>query len=852
MAANFSRGRAVGEPMAARGEGVGAAPTTVRFPRPLEALRDPKSGSHWTTIVEGRALRLSNLDKLYWGPEGYTKADLVGYYLNIAPHVLPYVRDRPLTMKRMPGGVDEEFFYAKQAPEHTPDWVATAPVTSLDSGKTVDYVLAQDTATLLWLANLGCVELHPWHARVDDLAHPDYAFFDLDPMGVDFEAVREVALLVRDACQHLGLRSYPRTSGATGMQVYVPIDRVHTAGAVTAWVGAVCSVINRADPERTTMTWQVSDRPRAVFLDHRMNTEGKNIAGTYSLRPERGATVATPLTWEEVEQGAHPRDFTIETIWERLESVGDLFAPVLEGGQNLRQAMRAVGLDPDDQPPPSHAVGKPSKPASARLETYRAKRDFALTSEPPPEADQTDDGVGPDADGTVEGARFVLQHHLATRLHHDLRLEREGVAVSWAVPKGLPDVRGVKHLAVQTEDHPISYMTFEGEIPRGEYGGGPVRIWDSGTYRLREWEDGSVKMLLHGRRHRGEWHLFRTDGDQWLIVRADDPAPGELPDDPPQLEPMLATAVTEPFDDPGWVFEIKWDGVRVIAVVERPGRGGDGWTRLTSRAGNDVTGGYPELKELWQRVLARNAVLDGEIVAFDSSGRPSFQRLQTRMHLRGEADVARAAQRNPVTYVVFDLLAVDGELLCDRPLEERLELLDDLVIPGDGVHISERFRGEGVALYAAATQQGLEGIMAKRLTSRYRPGARSRDWRKIKVRHTCDVVIGGWLPGEGGRGGDLGALLVGWYEDGRLVFGGRVGTGFDTAERRRLLERMAEVGDLGASPFEDVPRLPPPRWVRPVLVCRVEYSELTDGGRLRAPSYKGLVEADPSECARPR
>ena len=832
----------------------GGAPTTVRFPRPLEAMRDPKSNAHWTVIADGRALRLSNLDKLYWGPEGYTKADLVAYYASIAPMVLPYVRDRPLTMKRMPGGVDEEFFYAKQAPEHRPDWVATAPVTSLDSGKTIDYVLAQDTATLLWLANLGCVELHPWHARVDDLAHPDYAFFDLDPMDVDFAAVREVSLLVRDACVHLGLRSYPRTSGATGMQVYVPIDRVHTAGAVTAFVGAVCAFINRADPERTTMTWQVSERPRAVFLDHRMNTEGKNIAGTYSLRPERGATLATPLTWDEVEQGAEPQDFTMETIWDRLDAVGDLFAPVLEGGQNLRAAMRAVGLDPDHQPPASHSVGAPSRPAAARLETYRAKRDFSLTSEPAPEADEAAETDGA-AGGAVQdrtGARFVLQHHLATRLHHDLRLEREGVAVSWALPKGLPDVRGVRHLAVQTEDHPLSYMTFEGEIPRGEYGGGPVRIWDSGTYELREWEDGSVKMLLDGRRHRGEWHLFRTDGDQWLVVRADDPKPGELPPDPPELTPMLATSAEQPFDDPGWVFEIKWDGVRAIAAVERPGRGGEGATRLTSRAGNDISGGYPELKDLWQRVLARNAVLDGEIVAFDSSGRPSFQRLQGRMHLRGEADVARAAQRDPVTYVVFDLLALDGEPLIDHSLRERVALLDDVVIPGHGVHISERFEADGTALYAAARQQGLEGVMAKRLSSRYRPGARSRDWRKIKVRRTCDVVIGGWLAGEGGRGGDLGALLVGWHEDDLLVFGGRVGTGFDAAERHRLLDLLDEAGAEESSPFDDAPRLPAPRWVRPTLVCRVEYSELTDGGRLRAPSYKGLVESDPTGCKRPR
>jgi bifunctional non-homologous end joining protein LigD len=827
----------------------------VAFPQRLEVVRDPRSATAWTTVVDGRRVTLSNLDKPYWAPEGYTKADLVAYYANIAPWALPYVRDRPLTMKRMPGGADGEFFYAKQVPEHAPDWVSTAAVTSIGGGKTIDYVLGQDAATLLWLANLGCVELHPWHARVDDLAHPDYAFFDLDPnldADVDFATVREVALLVRDACEHLGLRSYPRTSGASGMQVYVPIDRVHTAGAVTEWVGRVCAAIHRADPERTTMVWQVADRPAAVFLDHRMNTEGRNIAGTYSLRPERDATLAAPLIWDEVEGGAVPQDFTIASIWARLDAVGDLFAPVLAGGQDLRAAMRAVGMDPDDQRAASHSVtsttARPGPtsarqaPASSRLETYARKRDFAVTSEPSPQSA----GLGEDPGGP----RFVLQHHLATRLHHDLRLAHGGVAVSWAVPKGLPDVPGVRHLAVQTEDHPLSYMGFEGDIPSGEYGGGPVRIWDEGTYELLEWEDGAVKFRLRGARHRGEYHLFATNTD-WLVVRADEPAPGELPEAPPELVPMLASSASAAFDDPEWVFEVKWDGVRAITTVVRPGRGEDGSTRLVSRLGNDISGGYPELAEVWQRVLARNAVIDGEIVAFDEAGNPSFQRLQRRMHLRGGADVQRARRRNPVTLVALDLLAVDGLALTDLALSERLERLDALVVPGVALRISERFPEDGRALYAAAEQRGLEGIMAKRLSSRYRPGARSRDWRKLKVRRRTEVIVAGWLPGDAGRSGDLGALLACWHEaDGGLVYAGRVGTGFDAAERRRLLDRLADLGP-SAQPPADAPRLPQARWVEPALVCAVEYGELTDAGRLRAPSYKGLVAVDPGTCTRP-
>jgi bifunctional non-homologous end joining protein LigD len=721
----------------------------VRFPRRLEVARDPRSATAWVAQVDGRELRLSNLEKPYWGPEGYTKGDLVAYYDNIAPWVLPYVRDRPLTMKRMPGGVDAEFFYAKQVPAHAPDWVATAPVTSLDNGKTIDYVLAQERASLLWLANLGCVELHPWHARVDDLAHPDYAFFDLDPMGVGFEEVREVALLVRDACAHLGLRSYPRTSGATGMQVYVPIDRVHSAAAVTAWVGRVCEAINGADPERTTMVWQVADRPPSVFLDHRMNTEGKNIAATYSLRPVRGASLAAPLTWDEVEAGALPGDFTIASIWERLDAVGDLLAPVLRGGQDLTAAMRALGMDPDAHGGPSHAV--------------RAQAPSSTT-----------------APGRVDRAVEVAQQPPATA--EPARVGESVGSVEVAEPAGVAGVAGVAGSAVV--------------------------------------------------------------------------AP------PPVITPMLATSAAAPFDDPEWVFEIKWDGVRAIASVERHAAGG-GRTVLRSRNGNDISGGYPELADLWAHVAARNAVLDGEVVAFDAAGAPSFQRLQARMHLRGEADVGRARARAPVTYVVFDLLAVDGALLLDAPLSERLERLDALLRPGPSVRRSDRFVEDGTALYAAAAARGLEGVMGKRLASRYRPGARSQDWRKVKVRRRAAVVLGGWLPGEGGRRGELGALLVGWYDaDGVLRYAGRVGTGFDAAERRRLLTRLQSVArapEHGAgrrasgsvAPFADAPALPAATWVDPALVCEVEYGELTDAGKLRAPSYKGLVDVEPARCHRP-
>ncbi|HWB70790.1 MAG TPA: non-homologous end-joining DNA ligase [Egibacteraceae bacterium] len=813
-------------------------PTTVAFPRLLPARRD---GDAWRVAVDGAQLRVSNLDKLFWAPEGYTKADLLGYYFNVADRILPYLRDRPLTLKRLPDGADGDFFYAKQAPVHTPDWVATAPVVSRDTGKRIDYLLAQDAPSLLWLANLGCIEMHPWHSRVDALGRPDYAFFDLDPFGVDFATVRQVALLVRTALEGLGLRGYPRTSGATGMQVYVPIDRVHRYPAVREWVGRVCRLIQRADPGRTTMEWDVSRRHGKVFLDHNMNTEGRNIAATWSLRPERGAPVATPLQWEEVEAGVEPRDFTITSVWSRFDG-HDPFRAVLEGGQDLRAAMAALGMQPEsDERPAGHELAP-----QGDLSLYRRRRDFSRTPEPPPRQ-RTGGGH---SGGGGDGPRFVVQHHLATRLHHDLRLERGGAAPSWAVPKGLPEVPGLRHLAVRTEDHPLEYLDFAGEIPAGEYGAGAVRIWDAGTYEPLQWREDSVKVRLRGGRHRGEWHLFRTgaaDSDQWLVVRSDHPAPGELPDPPPRLAPMTATLGGEPFDDPGWLFEVKWDGVRALATTTRPGSGEPGATSLVSRQGNDISGAYPELAGLWERVVARNAVLDGEVVLLGPDGLPSFQLLQQRMHLRDPAAVERAAGRHPVSYVVFDLLVVDGEALIDRPLTERLARLDEVLVAGAAVQRSEPVPERGRALFDAVVERGLEGLIAKRADSLYRSGRRSRDWLKLKQRRRIDCVIGGWLPGQGGRAGHVGSLLVGLYDQGALRYVGRVGSGFDAAELERLGQLLAAHA-RDRSPF-DGPAERGGRWVAPVLVCRVEFAEATGDGKLRAPSYKGLVaDADPGCC----
>ncbi|MGH2734539.1 MAG: non-homologous end-joining DNA ligase [Actinomycetota bacterium] len=318
--------------------------TTISFPIELPLVR---RGEHWIARAGERELRLSNLPKVFWPEEGYTKGDLLHYYFNVSPVMLQHLVDRPLTMKRMPNGIEGDFFYEKNAPVHTPGWMPTIPVYSNDKSGDINYLTVHDVAHVLWIVNLGCIEFHPLHARGEDQAHPSYAFFDLDPFEpAGWDEVAHTAGLIKVVLEQLGLQAYPKTSGATGMQIMVPLDRSHTYDEVRGFVGAVSDLVHAADPETTTLEWEVKNRTGKVFLDVNMNREGANIAGAYSVRPERGAPVSTPLAWDEISD-VHPNQFTIINIFERIGEFGDLFAPVAEGpGQSLTEAIERLDAKP--------------------------------------------------------------------------------------------------------------------------------------------------------------------------------------------------------------------------------------------------------------------------------------------------------------------------------------------------------------------------------------------------------------------------------------------------------------------------------------------------------------------------
>jgi bifunctional non-homologous end joining protein LigD len=472
----------------------------------------------------------------------------------------------------------------------------------------------------------------------------------------------------------------------------------------------------------------------------------------------------------------------------------------------------------------------------AQLSEYRRKRDPKQTPEP----------RGLARKGRRKAPIFVVQRHAARRLHYDFRLERDGVLASWAVPKGVPLEPGQQHLAVHVEDHPLEYATFEGEIPKGQYGAGTVEIWDEGTYELLdEKKDGGLTVQLEGKRLQGTWALVpaKLSGDpkNWLLLRKRDDSKTSqqtvTKSERATYAPMLATLADDVPAGSGWLFEVKWDGYRAITRVA----GGE--ATLTSRRGNDLTARFSSVaKAIEAAVRTPDCILDGEVCALDERGRSSFSAMQ-----QGKPDT-------PIVYYVFDVLEADGEPLLELPLEQRRERLERLLDRrSKTVRLSETF-DDGRALYNAAQKEGLEGVIAKRVDSRYLPGKRTREWLKIKTHGRQEFVIAGYTKGQGRRSGRFGSLVLAVHRGSELVYVGNCGTGFSEDEIDRLLGLLRPL-ERKEPPFAAIPKMPKVRkgdvvWVEPKLVCEVEFAEWTHDGRLRAPVYQGLREDKQAEDVR--
>ncbi|WP_127573102.1 ATP-dependent DNA ligase [Georgenia faecalis] len=857
-----------------------------------------------TVVVEGRRLRLTNLTKVLYPVTGTTKAEIIAYYAEIAPAMLPHCAGRPATRKRWPNGVGTDaepgqMFFQKNLDDGTPDWVVRAPIDH--SSRTYDYPLVDDTATLVWLAQVAALEIHvpQWRFGSDGTRrNPDRLVLDLDPgPGAGLPECAEVAGHARAILTGMGLDPVPVTSGSKGIHLYAPLDGAHTSDQISDLAHELARALEADHPELVVSDMKKSLREGKVLVDWSQNNGSKTTIAPYSLRGRERPTVAVPRTWEEIADDGL-RHLEMAEVLDRVREIGDPMADL------ARAADRAGG-----------------GPTRDRLEIYRAKRDASRTPEPVP--DRVADAGEP---------IFVIQEHHASRLHWDLRLAHDGVLVSWALPKGVPVDPAKNHLAVQTEDHPMEYATFSGTIPAGEYGAGEMSIWDTGTYDLEKWREGKeVIVTLHGGPDGGlaggpgrstRVALIRTGGrreeeaNHWLIhlmrpagetssgggdgehpgerrargggvsrerpargkpvpeKRArEQPAPekGPAPENPAPEEPtpesptpekparatpsgrsrgsssprvaapvpMLAT----PGDESGvrvaedWALEMKWDGIRAVVLVD-----GDD-VRLVSRNGIDLTATYPELAGVAACVDAGHAVLDGEIVALDERGRPSFSVLQQRMNLSAPRDVTRAAATWPVHLMLFDVLEVDDMSWRDQPYDARREALELLVDADRDEHVEvpPAFGGDVEAAMAASRAWQLEGVVAKRRDSVYLEGRRSPAWLKIKHSEAEEVVVVGWKPGQGSRAGRVGSLLLAVPDDdGALTYVGKVGSGFTEKETAAWVKKLAPL-ERDSPALGDVPRpdARDARWVEPVLVAEVEFSERTSTGRLRHPRWRG-------------
>ncbi|MEV8266192.1 ATP-dependent DNA ligase [Microbacterium sp. NPDC076911] len=800
--------------------------------------------------IDGHRMRLTNLEKVLYPETGTTKGEVIDYYTRVAKVLLPHIAGRPVTRKRWPDGVGAETepamsFFAKNLEPGAPGWLKRVGISHSTGSK--DYPLVDEAAALVYLAQVASLELHvpQWRfSRDGNRNNPDRLVLDLDPgPGAGLAECAEVARLAREILVDMGLEPVPVTSGSKGVHLYAALSGAQTTDQISTIAKELARAIEADHPDLAVSQMAKAQRDGRVFIDWSQNNGSKTTIAPYSLRGRSHPTVAAPRTWDELADPALDH-LTFEQVLRRVESSDDPLA--------------ALGF---------HANARHD--AHGPLSAYIAKRTSGKTPEPVPT-----NALGHSA-SSHQLPRFVVQEHHASRLHWDLRLERDGVLVSWAVPRGIPHSTSRNSLAVMTEDHPLEYLDFSGTIPRGEYGAGEMTIWDAGRYELEKWRDDEIIFTVEGGSGgplgRARLALIRTQGEgeksSWLLHRMKTDAAGAPQHDvapvaaqtthspPPSatttdLRPMLSTMATpglahaaaQRWAKQAWA-EIKWDGVRALGIWDGER------LRLRARSGNDITAKYPELTGHELGFGPEPAIVDGEIVALDDEGRPSFSRLQARMNLSHPRDVERELPRTPVQYYLFDLLSVGGNDATALPLASRRELLE-LLTDGTATSITVPPVFDDVdAALSAAREFALEGVVVKNPSAPYQHGVRSEDWLKVKLTRTQEVVVGGIRPGKAHA---IGSLLVGIPDGDELQYAGRVGSGFSDATLRLLESRLNPLR-TEVNPFQGVPKwdAADAHWVSPEVVAEVEFAEFTPGGILRHARWRGFrADKAPAEVRR--
>lgn len=553
--------------------------------------------------VGRRKIEVTNLDKVLFPADGITKAALMAYYLKIAPSMLMHLRGRPLSLVRYPDGIHGEKWFQKNRPDFTPEWIETVEY------EKVKYMVCEEEACLAWLANLASIEIHQMTVRRPELNRPDMIVFDLDPPeGQSFRRVVETSVLLKQRLERLGYQPFVKSSGRKGVHVAVPIVVSDEIDAVFAAAQEIAREFVEKNPKLVTLQMKKEARAGRIFVDIYRNRRSQTVVAAYSVRASDRAPVSMPLSWQEMEGLEDPTRWNIETAPERVATEGDAWAAF--GAYAVRlHTTRSV------------SVSGSGSVDTGKLDLYAKKRKFDRTPEPSPAVHIA-----------TRGDAFVVHRHHASHLHYDLRLEMEGVLKSWAVPRGLPPRPGIKRLAVETEDHPLSYLTFEGKIPAGEYGAGTMWVFAQGRYEITKKKKDGYYFRLHSEALTGDYRVFHIKGKECLLERLDSPQ-NDWVTNPPS--PMLAQLGDKPFNSPDHLYEVKWDGIRALIIVE------DGRVTVRSRSGRDVTSLFPELQGAADSLRVTCAIFDSEIVCLDEKGAPKFEKVIKRLHQGSAASIER-------------------------------------------------------------------------------------------------------------------------------------------------------------------------------------------------------------------
>ena len=761
------------------------------------------------TEVAGKRLDLTNLDKVLYPDVGIVKAEVIEYYLKVAPIILRHLKGRMMTFVRFPDGIESESFFQKNRPDSAPQWITTQ-----SDGET-EYVLVNDEATLIWAASQGALELHPVATRHPHHDKPDYLVFDVDPPA-DFPGrdLLEIVHGLRGWLEDHGQHPFVKTSGRKGVHLVCPVRPEVNCERAFAVAQEIASGFVRRHRMRTTLSISKAERKDRVLIDVGRNRPSQTIVAPYSLRGAAGAPVSMPLRWEELEAAEEVVPaYKIFDVPEKLAREGDAW-----------EGMAAFAVDP--------IAGTGSRPQASEqaeavgsLEAYAGKRDFSRSEEPEPAgkpAEAKSNRRQP-APGPVAGqSRFVVQRHRARNLHYDLRLERDGVLKSWALPKGLPPTVGVKRLAVEVEDHPLKYLDFEGTIPKGEYGAGQMDVFLRGNYALTKEKVDGLYFRLASTGMEAEFRLINTGANNWLLERLDGAEVDWLRHPP---APMLPETVDRPPAGAQYSFEVKWDGIRAIITME------DRVARIFTRSGKEATAQFPEVVEaLADSGELSNGVFDGELLCLDEAGRPQFTQVVSRLNA-SPRKVEGSARQNPSACYLFDCLYLDGVVVARQPLHERRKWLECAIVPSATVRLSE-WVTDGRDLHRAVVEAGLEGTVAKDRNGIYQPGVRSDAWLKIKAKATEDCLMVGYTRNQR-RGGALKGAVLAQREPGGLRHIGNV------AVTGEALEHLRGASEGEALPIAGLERRlrETMTWIAEPIMCEIRYSSRTQAGKLRDPVF---------------